>query len=129
MKLVQSFRVFKYIDWMFYALGDSLRRYAIFFTAILPFFFGMILILHVLTGISVEETSTITIAIFSVYRFILGIAKSQDFIVSSPQFYYIWSYTLVLFYFYMVYPVSIAILLESYEETAMELGHVSDASS
>ena len=84
MKLVQSFRVFKYIDWMFYALGDSLRRYVIFFTAILPFFVGMILTLHVLTGISVEETSTITIAIFSVYRFILGIAKSQDFIVSSP---------------------------------------------
>ena len=126
MKLVQSFRVFKYIDWMFYALGQSLRRIIIFFIAIMPFFFGMILTLHVLTGISVEETSTLTIATFSVYRFILGISKSQDFVVSSPQFYYLWSYSLVLFYFYLVYPVSIAILLESYEETAMELGHVSD---
>ena len=35
----------------------------------------------------------------------------------------------MLFYFYLVYPVSIAILLESYEETAMELGHVSDTQS
>ena len=76
MKLVQSFRVFKYIDWMFFALGQSLRRIFIFFIAIMPFFFGMILTLHVLTGISVEETSTLTIATFSVYRFILGISKS-----------------------------------------------------
>ena len=81
MKLVQSFRVFKYIDWMFYALGQSLRRIIIFFTAIMPFFFGMILTLHIQTGISVEETSTLTIATFSVYRFILGISKSQDFVV------------------------------------------------
>ena len=33
---------------------------------------------------------------------------------------------MVMFYFYLVYPVSIAILLESYEETVMELGHVTD---
>ena len=44
------------------------------------------------------------------------------------MFYYTWSYFLVMFYFYLVYPVSIAILLESYEETVMELGHITDNS-
>ena len=46
MKLVQSFRIFKYIDWMFIALGYSLRRIIIFYVAILPFFFGMVITLH-----------------------------------------------------------------------------------
>ena len=65
-------------------------------------------------------------ATFSVYRFIMGIAMTEDFATLSPIFYYLWCYFMVMFYFYLVYPVSIAILLESYEETVMELGHVTD---
>ena len=126
MKLVQSFRIFKYIDWMFYALGYSLRRIFIFYVAIMPFFFGMIITLHFSTGMLIDETSTLTMATFSVYRFIMGIARTDELAKLAPVFYYLWCYLLVMLYFYLVYPVSIAILLESYEETVMELGHVTD---
>lgn len=114
---------------MFYALAKSLRRVIIFYFAIMPFFLGMIITLHFSTGMLVDETSTLTLAAFSVYRFINGVANTQEYVTLQPVFYYTWSYFLVMFYFYLVYPVSIAILLESYEETVMELGHITDNSA
>ena len=45
-KIVTSFRIFKYFDWMFYALSKSLNRLFIFYFTLLPFFIGMIISLH-----------------------------------------------------------------------------------
>ena len=127
-RIVNSFRIFPYMDWLVNVLDRTLSRIAIFYLAVLPFFIVMIVVLYFVSGANVQETSTLVRSIFTIIRFALGIGNTQEYYPINQEFYYAWSLIFVFSLYYFLLPVSIALFLEHYEEITMELGHVTDYS-
>lgn len=125
-RIVHSFRIFAYMDWLINVLERTISRIATFYVAILPFFVVMIVMLYFVAGANVEETSTLVRSIFTIIRFALGIGNTSEYYPINQSFYYAWSLIFVFSLYYFLLPVSIALFLEAYEEITMELGHVTD---
>ena len=52
-RIVNSFRIFPYMDWLVNVLDRTLSRIAIFYLAVLPFFIVMIVVLYFVSGANV----------------------------------------------------------------------------
>lgn len=50
-----------------------------------------------------------------VYNFLLGICDTALYLKISPLFFQLWSFAVTIVYFYLFVPVSIAVLLYSFE--------------
>ena len=127
-RIVSSFRIFPYMDWMVNVLRKTMSRITTFYLAILPFFLVMVVALYFVSGANVKETSTLVKSIFTIIRFALGIGNTSEYYPINQVFYYMWSLIFVFSLYYFLLPVSIALFLEAYEEVTMELGHVTDYS-
>ena len=127
-RIINSFRIFAYMDWLVNVLDRTLGRIAVFYLAMLPFFIVMIVVLYFVSGANVQETSTLVRSIFTIIRFALGIGNTNEYYPINQEFYYAWSLIFVFSLYYFLLPVSIALFLEAYEEITMELGHVTDYS-
>lgn len=127
-RIVSSFRIFPYMDWLVNVLDRTLSRIATFYLAVMPFFVVMIVVLYFVSGANVQETSTLVRSIFTIIRFALGIGNTSEYYPINQEFYYAWSLIFVFSLYYFLLPVSIALFLEAYEEITMELGHVTDYS-
>jgi hypothetical protein len=128
-RIVNSFRIFPYMDWLVNVLDRTMSRIFTFYLAVLPFFIVMIVVLYFVSGANVEETSTLVRSIFTIIRFALGIGNTSEYYPINQEFYYAWSLIFVFSLYYFLLPVSIALFLEAYEEVTMELGHVTDFAS
>ena len=126
MRILQSFRIFPYTDWLLTVIKRARNRMLIFYIAVLPFYAVMIIILYYQAGQSVEETSSFTSCIFTVIRFALGVGNTSRYYPINLVFYYFWCLVFIFSIYYFLLPVSIALFIEAYEEVTMELGHVSD---
>ncbi len=78
-RIVHSFRIFPYMDWLVNVLERTISRIATFYVAILPFFVVMIVMLYFVAGANVEETSTLVRSIFTCIRFALGIGNTSEY--------------------------------------------------
>ena len=127
-RIVESFRIFPYMDWLINVLKRTISRIATFYLAIMPFLIVMIVVLYFVAGANVQETSTLVRSIFTIIRFALGVGNTSEYYPINQGFYYAWSIIFVFSLYYFLLPVSIALFLEAYEEITMELGHVTDYS-
>ena len=127
-RIVESFRIFPYMDWLINVLKRTISRIATFYLAIMPFLSVMIVVLYFVAGANVLETSTLVRSIFTIIRFALGVGNTSEYYPINQGFYYAWSIIFVFSLYYFLLPVSIALFLEAYEEITMELGHVTDYS-
>ena len=125
-RICTSFRIFPYFDWLVCIVDRTLPRIVVFYMAVLPFFIVMNIILFLLSGAQVKETSTLVGSIFTIIRFALGIGDTTAYYMVNQWFYYVWSIIFVFSLYYFLLPVSIALFLEAYEEITMELGHITD---
>lgn len=125
-RIVESFRIFPYMDWLVNVLDRTTSRIATFYLAVMPLFIVMIVVLYFVSGANVQETSTLVRSIFTIIRFALGIGNTAEYYPINQLFYYVWSLIFVFSLYYFLLPVSIALFLEAYEEITMELGHVTD---
>ena len=105
-----------------------MSRLLTFYLSALPFFVVMTVLLHFASGANVEETSTVVRCIFTVIRFTMGVSNTSVYYTINMLLYYMWSLIFAFTMFYFILPVSIALFLEAYEETTVELGHVTDYS-
>ena len=125
-RIVSSFRVLPYMDWLVNVIERTLSRISVFYLAVLPFFIVMIVVLYFVSGANVLETSTFVRSIFTIIRFALGIGNTAEYYPITSAIFYLWSLIFVFSLYYFLLPVSIALFLEAYEEITMELGHVTD---
>lgn len=125
-KIVESLRIFPYMDWLINVLKRTVNRIATFYLAIMPFLIVMIVVLFYSAGAYVQETSTLVRSIFTIIRFALGVGNTSLYYPIDQGFYYAWSIIFVFFLYFCLLPISIALFLEAYEEITMELGHVTD---
>lgn len=126
MKLVQSFRVNSYIDWVFKAIGKTLTQIGVFWVIMAPTIIAFGFGLFYSFGVAVGQVSTIHGTFFTVCRYILGISNTSGFYAISPLFYTIWSFSCNMLYFYLILPVSIAVLIDAFSFTTAEFGTPSD---
>ena len=127
-RAMSQFRVFPYIDWLSNVLQRTMERLLTFYMSALPFFVVMTVLLHFVSGANVEETSTVVRCMFTAIRFALGVSNSSVYYSINRTMYYIWCLIFSFVMYYFILPVSIALFLEAYEETTVELGHVTDYS-
>ena len=78
-RIVSSFRIFPYMDWLVNVLDRTLSRIATFYLAVMPFFIVMIVVLYFVSGANVHETSTLVRSIFTIIRFALGIGNTSEY--------------------------------------------------
>ena len=78
-RIVSSFRIFPYMDWMVNVLRKTMSRITTFYLAILPFFLVMVVALYFVSGANVKETSTLVKSIFTIIRFALGIGNTSEY--------------------------------------------------
>jgi len=128
-RILDSFVIFPYMDWLLNVLNRTTKRIAIFYLSVAPFFSVMVIVLYFVAGANVAETSTLVRSIYTCIRFALGIGNTSEYYPINQGFYYIWSVIFVFSLYYFLVPVSIALFLEAYEEITMELGHVTDYSN
>ena len=78
-RILSTFRIFPYMDWLANVLDRVISQLQTFYLAAAPFFVVMTVILYFISGSSVEETSTLIRCVFTVIRFSLGIGNSSDY--------------------------------------------------
>lgn len=71
-RILESFRIFPYMDWLINVIKRTLGHIVIFYLAFMPFLMIMIIVLYFVSGANVKETSTLTRTIFTTIRFALG---------------------------------------------------------
>jgi hypothetical protein len=59
-------------------------------------------------------------------RSILGINKTTHYYLDYPIQYTIIYVGIILFYFFILFPISVALLLDAFSKTVIELGSISD---
>jgi hypothetical protein len=128
-RIVVSFSVNPYIEWMFFVIKHSLSRILAFLIAITPFLIFLIFYLYYFAGFKVKEASSITRSIFTWYRLMMGIGNTSQYYALNPYMYLFWVFLIVAFVFFIILPISIAFLLESFDTITMKLGHVTDHAS
>ena len=127
-RILDSFRIFPYMDWLVNVLDRATSRLIVFYIAAAPFFVVMIVVMFYMSGANVRETSTIAKTTFMAIRYALGISHSAEFYPIGATNYYVWCILFVFVLYYFLLPISVALFLEAYEDTTMELGHVTDYS-
>lgn len=93
---------------------------------VVPILGGLAWGAYFIFGAEIEEVSTFQSACYFLFRFMLGIANSTEYFKTKPLFFSFYSFCCVMTYFYAVLPISIAVLIDSFETTVMEIGHVTD---
>jgi len=86
----------------------------------------MALDLWFIFGPRMKRVETLTDAALVQFRFLLGINDTGAFIKAGPTLFLGWSFVTTLMYFYLILPIMIAILLNSFEDVTKQQGHVSD---
>jgi len=85
-----------------------------FYIIIIPILIGMTFAIYFSMGTYVKEVSSLPRTWFVVFRFMLGFNNSIDYYAIDPILFTIWSLFLTMLYFYLILPVSIAVLLEAF---------------
>ena len=85
-----------------------------FYIIIIPILIGMTFAIYFGIGIYVPEVSTLSRTFFVVFRFMLGVNNQIEYYAVDPIYFTIWSFALTMLYFYLILPVSIAVLLEAF---------------
>ena len=70
-----------------------------------------------------------TQSFFTIFRVMLGVGNTSQYYAVDQIVYVVWTLMFTLYIFYLILPVSIALLLESFDDVTMELGHVTDYAS
>jgi len=122
-----SLRIIKYVDWIFEAIGRTLHHMFFVCVIMVPVLLAFAVYLWFHMGQSISGLSNFYQAFFTVYRFLLGICDTAAYMKISPIFFQFWSFAVTIVYFYLFLPVSIAVLLDSFDIVIKESGHVSDS--
>lgn len=128
LKLMQCFRINHEIDWLFIAIGQTIGNLFTVYVILVPFLFCLAFVNYYLFGLSNYEVSNGISSVFSMYRNILGLASTRTFYRNFPVSYFIVSMFLIMFWFYLFMPVTIALLLDSFQNTVMKFGRINDYS-
>ena len=83
---------------------------------------------YYLFGTKVRYSSTIPASIISIYRSLSGINQTSEYYMEYPIIYMISILSLITYYFYIMFPISIALLVDSFHKTVMDLGSINDTS-
>ena len=126
LKCIQPFKINNSINWLFSAVGNTLINLLILYIITLPILANFSFILYYLYGNKVQWSSTIWAGIISTLLNIFGISRTTHYYLEHPISYTIMFVALMLFYFFIMFPISIALLLDAFQKTVIELGSISD---
>jgi hypothetical protein len=101
--------------WLFEAIGRTLFHMFFVCVIMVPVMLAFAVYLWFHMGSDVTELSKFYYAFFFVYKFLLGICDTAAYMKVSPQFFQMWSFAVTIVYFYLFLPVSISVLLYSFE--------------
>lgn len=73
LKIIQSFKINKRVNWLFTAIGRSMNNLIVFLIITVPVIFGFQFSLYYIFGAKVIYASTIEVAFFTTFRAMNGI--------------------------------------------------------
>lgn len=126
LKCIQPFKVNDSINWLFQAVGNTLINLFILYIITLPIIANFSFVLYYLFGSKVQWSSTVMAAIVTTFRSLCGINRTTHYYLDYPIQYTIIYVGIILFYFFIMFPISVALLLDAFSKTVIELGSVSD---
>lgn len=91
-----------------------------------PFYMGVAFANYFLMGDRIKEVSTLQQSLYQIYRFVSGSLDSVHSYMIEPHLFVFVNWYLLMLYFYLFLPVSIAVLLDAFSMTVQGMGHVSD---
>ena len=119
-KLIMSFKKITFFDWIFSAIGRTLITLFYALIILVSLLLVCTLQLWFLYGPSMKRIEALPECIFTVFRFLLGINDTGAFIKAGPSLFLGWSFVTTIIYFYLILPIMIAILLDSFDKVTKE---------
>lgn len=126
LKIIQSFKINSSINWLFTAIGQTITNLVVFYILTLPVLFCFSFSNYYLFGLKVSQSSTLFSSMMSVYRSISGLNTTSTYYQEMPITFVIFQVALITFYFFIMLPITVALLLDSFHNTVMELGSITD---
>lgn len=126
LKIIQAFKINRNINWLFTAIGQTITALFFFYIISLPIVFTFAFVNYYLFGSKVRYASTVYSAIHSTFRAINGVNFTYNYYIEYPLLYSCSIILLIWFYFYIMFPITIALLLDSFNTTTKELGSITD---
>ena len=114
------------MNWLFVAIGETMTSLCFFYLLTLPITFSMAFINYFLFGLKVDQSSSIYESVLQTFRSINGLNRTSDYYNQAQAIYIMSLMITVSFYFYVMFPISIALLLDSFNKTIMALGSITD---
>lgn len=126
LKIIQTFRINKYINWTFKAVSTAIVNMLLVYFLLIPYLLSMTFYAYYQMGEKVPGAQSFFCSMFGVYRLLLGSVNIKNFFEASPIDFSVYCFTLVLYFFYLLQPLSISVLLDSFDNTVKTFGHSSD---
>jgi hypothetical protein len=81
---------------------------------------------YYLFGTKNEEVSSLTSMVYTIFRNVQGLSTTRHYFQDYPVLFTVIGIAIMMFWFYLVLPVTISLLLDSFQNTVMEMGRIND---
>ena len=78
-RVMKSFSIFAYMDWLVTVLSRAFKRLVVFYILLCPYFICMNFILFFVSGANVDENSSMNKALITNIRYALGVGNTANY--------------------------------------------------
>ena len=78
-RVMKSFSIFAYMDWLVTVLSRAFKRLIVFYILLCPYFICMNFILFFVSGANVEENSSMNKSLITNIRYALGVGNTASY--------------------------------------------------
>jgi len=123
---MQTLRLNRYFNWTLISLGKASKNLGLFYTITLPFYFAITFVFYYIFGVRIPDFYNFTQACLAMFRMIIGIQDTRMLFTVNKLFTVFMSILTNSYFFFLVTPLSVAFLVDSFRQTIIEEGYPFD---
>ena len=126
LKIIQTFKINNTLNWLFRAIGDTVVKLGMFYFLTTPLILSFAFTNYLLFWSTVHEAHNLELALGATFRSAFGINQSSTYFILLPVIYTLYSVLMIMVYFFRIFQITVALLLDSFNKTVIRLGSVTD---